>query len=108
MLQLSLLCRPRPDRCADKLVRGVTARRIVLLLQEIADYDRQQRASNDVVVSRAGKDGQLRHRPSRSVLSGDPLCATESLVEFNDMLGANGICIGKDQECRFLESLDLR
>src|SRR5215472_15955451 len=36
------------------------------------------------------------------------LCATESLVQFNDMLGPNGICIGKDQQCRFLESLDLR
>ena len=37
-----------------------------------------------------------------------PVVRTESLVEFNDMLGANGICIGKDQKCRFLESLDLR
>jgi hypothetical protein len=53
--------------CADKLVRALPARRIGLSPQELTDYDRQRRASIDVVVSRAGKDSQLRHRPHRSV-----------------------------------------
>jgi hypothetical protein len=33
------------------------------------------------------------------------LCATESLVELNDMLGAKGICIGKDQSVGNLRAL---
>src|SRR5690349_10648932 len=46
---------------------ALPARRIGISLQELTDYNRQRRAGNDVVVSRAGQDCQLRRRPHRSV-----------------------------------------
>ena len=59
---------PRQSGCdAFTDSAALPARRIGLLPHELTDYDRQRRASNDVVVSRAGKDGQLCHRPHRSV-----------------------------------------
>src|SRR5689334_3236208 len=55
-LQESSVPSPVLNQCA-----ALPARRIGLSPQELTDYDRQRRPRNEVVVSRAGKDSQLRH-----------------------------------------------